>query len=307
MSIESPSHTSQLPSYLSHHFNLGFDTDDVTALLNSIDSSQKPKSASVPHLPAELLLHILEYVPVDYVLDWRLVCRGFRDAIDGRILFYHLHRTKLIGYMGSQHSRLMEDLGELEYNRIYLLYANFHHIESVNGAGTRAQPPEPVWNATHAIFRIEDEWFQSFRQIGGAAERGGDTIEDADPRWLIPFSKLELRRPEEGFGTLRWCIKLDHAVLDADFPIETGRTTFGIEVNLRQGIVKVAWRQMLIHFLKTETALRRLTQEVSIYTSSSKQQLTCITEKRVYLYVQSRRRLPSRCSPSATTSGAKSR
>jgi hypothetical protein len=62
---------------------MGFNEDDVAALIGAIESSQNPAS-SVEHLPAEILLHILEYVPVDHILDWRFVCRGFRDAIDGR-------------------------------------------------------------------------------------------------------------------------------------------------------------------------------------------------------------------------------
>jgi hypothetical protein len=40
----------QLPPYLSRHINLGFDLDDVAALISSIDTSHP----TLPHLPAEV-------------------------------------------------------------------------------------------------------------------------------------------------------------------------------------------------------------------------------------------------------------
>ncbi|KAH7371034.1 hypothetical protein BKA66DRAFT_444437 [Pyrenochaeta sp. MPI-SDFR-AT-0127] len=249
-----------LPAYLARHVKLGFDSEDVSALLDSIDSSQNPHPSST-HLPAELLLQILEHVPVDYVLDWRLICRGFRDAIDGRVLFYHLHRTQLIGYMGSRHSRPLERLDDEQYDRIHLLRAHFTDIEKDIKDTPSAERPRPVWNGTHAFFEIEDDWFQSFRYIGGAATRGGDTIEDADVQWLDTLDRLELRRKEEGFGTLRWCLKLDHAVLDMDFPLEAGRNTFDVDIHLHKGTIRVAWKDMLFSFLKTERALRRTVEE----------------------------------------------
>ncbi|KAF1940056.1 hypothetical protein EJ02DRAFT_350879 [Clathrospora elynae] len=256
----SPTDTS--PSYLARHINIGFNSDDVAALINSIDSSQKPSStSSLAHLPAELLLQILEYVPVDYVLDWRLVCRGFRDAIDGRILYHHLRRTELIGYMGSRYLRPMEHLNDEQYEKIHLLRARFRCIEKAEEEDMGTQQSKPVWSGTHALFQIDEEWFRDFRQIGGAAARGGDTTQDADTRWLSTLDRLELQRPEEGFGTLRWCIRLDYAVLDMDFPLEAGRNTFDVDVHLHSGRVRVAWREMLFRFLKTERSLRRLLEK----------------------------------------------
>jgi hypothetical protein len=89
-----------LPAYISRHMRLGFDSDDVAALLSSIDSSQEPGSSRLPHLPAEILFQILDFVPIDYLLKWRLVCRGFRDAIDGPVLYDCLQRAEMICYLG---------------------------------------------------------------------------------------------------------------------------------------------------------------------------------------------------------------
>jgi hypothetical protein len=258
-----------LPSYLRRHVQLGFNEDDVAALLSSIDSSQGSSTSTLAHLPAELLLQILEYVPVDHVLDWRLVCRGFREAIDGRVLYHHLQRTELVGYMGSRHSRPMETLVDSDYEVIHLLEARFQHIEKPIEDATDTGRPKPIWSGTHAVFKIADEWFREFREVGGAASRDGNTIQDADTQWFNTLDRLELRRTEEGFGTLRWCIKLDHAVLDLDFPVETGRKHFDVDVNLNTGLVRVAWKDMLLGFLKTERALRRMMNEVRIPSRTS--------------------------------------
>ncbi|KAF2126596.1 hypothetical protein P153DRAFT_369292 [Dothidotthia symphoricarpi CBS 119687] len=247
-----------LPYYLAKHVNLGFNSDDLVALISSIESSQKPQTSALPHLPAELLLLILEYVPIDYVLDWRLVCRGFRDAIDGRVLYRYLQRAELIGTMGSRDSGRLSSLSDEEFDQIHLLRAPFLHID--NTAGEEKQEG-PVWGREHAVFQIGDSWFQAFRQIGGAAAKDGDTVEDADTKWLNLLDRLELRRAEKGFGTLRWCLKLDHAVLDMDFPLEVGRNTFDVDVHLHKKSVRVAWKPMLFQFLKTERALRKLMKE----------------------------------------------
>lgn len=255
-----------LPSYLARHVKLGFNSDDVAALITSIDSSQKSQTPSTSQLPAELLLLVLEYVPVDHVLDWRLVCRGFRDAIDGRILYHHLQRTELIGYMGARHSQPMEHLTDEQYEEIHLLRARFKCVGEGSEGIAGAQAAEPVWNGACATFAIDEEWYQSFHQVGGAAARHGDTIEDADAIWSRPLDRLELQLADEGFGTLKWCIRLNHAVLDLAFALEAGRNTFSVKVNLHKKHVKVAWRDVLLSFLKTEAALRRIMEEVSAYT-----------------------------------------
>ena len=268
VTVSSPSSPSDdfrsLPSYLRRHVELGFNQDDVAALLSSIDSSQDRSSTPrLAHLPAELLLQILEYVPIDHVLDWRLVCRGFRDAIDGRVLYHHLRRTELVGYMGSRRSRPMEVLEDEHYEKINLLEARFQHLEKAQDGRHGSEEKKPVWSGTHAIFRIDDKWYRNFHTIGGASSRQGNTIEDADTQWINTLDRLELRRPEEGFGTLRWCIRLDHAVLDLDFPTETDRIHFDIDVNLHSGIIRVAWKDMLVRFLKTERELRLMLNRVS--------------------------------------------
>ena len=255
-----------LPSYLARHIQLGFSTDDVAALITAIDSSQDRSSSStnrtLAHLPAELLLQILEHVPVDYILDWRLVCRGFRDAIDGRVLYRCLQRTELVGYMGARDFGLMVDLDDEQYESIHLLEAGFSHVE-----WDTASDPEtnrPAWSATHAVFEIAEEWYDAFRHVGGAEAHDGDTILDVDSDWYSVLDRLQLRRREEYFGTLRWCIRLDHAVLDMDLPCEWRRMHFDVDVTLQTGLIRVAWKDMLVRFLKTERQYRLLLEQVRL-------------------------------------------
>ncbi|KAH4222188.1 hypothetical protein HBI65_062780 [Parastagonospora nodorum] len=248
---------SQLPSWLSRHFNLGFNDDDVSALIDSIDASQNPP-ASVANLPAELLLHVLEYVPVDYILDWRLVCRGFRDAIDGRTLYHHLRRTQLIGFVGPRTHWPLRNLTDEQYDRMQFLHATFDHVEDSSSSAYAQRESRPIWGSTHAVFNIDMSEFVAGSNTEGAGSKYDSTIEYADTIWRNAASRLELTGAEEGFGTLRWCIKVDRAVIDLDLPLEAGRHSFEVTVDMNKGTVKVAWKDMLFRFLKTEAALRRM-------------------------------------------------
>jgi len=240
----------KLPVWLANHVNIEWSSDDVDALLDSIDASQSPQPPRLPHLPAELLILILEYVPVAYVLDWRLVCRGFRDAIDGPILHHHLQRTQLLGYLGPRTSTIMDRLPDEEYEDLHLVTAPFDSLQS-HGSHQNANP---AWSRSHAVFKLDAQWCDRHRTW--------DTPDNGLPSVNSLLSQLELHRSRQGFGTLIWAIKLDTAVLDLDLPLEPERRTFDVSVNLELSAamvtVTVEWKPMLFRFIKTETALRHL-------------------------------------------------
>ncbi|OAL05485.1 hypothetical protein IQ06DRAFT_289638 [Phaeosphaeriaceae sp. SRC1lsM3a] len=242
------------------HVDIGFNTNDIAALISAIESSQNSPSSST-YLPAEILLLILEHVPAGHVLDWRLVCRGFRDAIDGRILHHHLQRTQLVGYLGPRTLWPLQNLTNEQYDRMQFLRAEFLHVE--HSGTTQEQGPNkgPVWGSTHAIFKIDYSKFGAKPGFDDAKDGYDSTIEYASTIWHNAQSRLELAGSEEGFGTLRWCTRLDYAVFDLDFPLEANRNSFNLRVNLDKGIVKVAWKELLFNFLKTERALRCLLEE----------------------------------------------
>jgi hypothetical protein len=254
---------SPLPPWLARHVEVAFNGDDVAALLASIESSQNPPSTATP-LPAELLLRILEYVPVDYILDWRVVCRGFRDAIDGRILYHHLQRTQLVGYLGPRNMWPLQNLTDEQYDRMQFLYADFQHVEDIGSIELRPLHSNPIWCSKYAVFKIDYSYFGANPKLYDANLEYDSTIEYADAIWNNALNRLELAGTEEGFGSLRWCVKLDHAVLDVDFPLDAARKSFDIVINLHNATIKVAWKDMLWSFLKTEGALRRMLDQVGL-------------------------------------------
>ncbi|KAH6642268.1 hypothetical protein C7974DRAFT_303418 [Boeremia exigua] len=249
----------KIPAWLASHLNIEWSSQDVDALLDSIDASQCPQSSEMPHLPAELLVLILEFVPVAYVLDWRLVCRGFRDAIDGPILFHYLQRTQLVGYLGPLESIINEDLEDEEYEELHLVRADFDSLR--DGVPLPNAPSEkrvgPPWSQSHAAFKMDKQWrdrhqwWNDFHSDLPSANR--------------LLSQLEPQRPSQGFGALIWMIQLDTAVLDLEIPLEPGRRTFDVTVDLNPLATSVAvyveWKPMLRRFLKQERALRRLMEE----------------------------------------------
>ncbi|KAL5119942.1 hypothetical protein ACEQ8H_002040 [Pleosporales sp. CAS-2024a] len=261
---DSYSTTLQLPSWLAKHVKLDFDDDDVTALIDSIESSQTPPSSGTL-LPAELVLQIIEHVPIDHLVDWRLVCRGFRDAIDGRTLYHHLQRTQLVGFVGSHTHWPLRSLSEEQYDGMQFLNARFSHVEDDAEDEAYAIASErqrrPLWLRKYAVFQIDMSEFLVKYDGDGGQTRYDSSIEYADTIWDKTVERLELVGAGEGFGTLRWCIQLDRAVLDLDLPLEAGRQSFRVSVDIGRATIEVAWREMLFRFLKSEAALRRMLEQ----------------------------------------------
>ncbi|KAF9699972.1 hypothetical protein EKO04_002077 [Ascochyta lentis] len=250
-SLENDVDDAPLPSWLANHLNIQWNSDDVDALLTSIDASQSSKISTLPPLPAELLLHILEYVPVCHILDWRLVCRGFRDAIDGRVLYHHLRRTQLIGYLGQRTSANMITLSDDVYERLHLVPADFVSVEGLQGDSHRTQQSGPPWASTHAVFKIDSQWCRTYELCNTGANF---------PSKSRLLRQVTTCRADQGFGTLIWAISLDAAVLDLEFPFAPDRRNFDLSVD-PEGTVRVEWKPMLSLFIKTETALRRLEEK----------------------------------------------
>ncbi|KAF2703500.1 hypothetical protein K504DRAFT_392336 [Pleomassaria siparia CBS 279.74] len=245
-----------LPSYLARHVPLGFDSDDVATLINAIDSSQMRGSQStptpphLPHLPAEILLHILDHIPIHYLLDWRRVCRGFRDAIDGPVLYQHLQRTELIGYIGPQRTD-SRNLSDEDYQQLYLLRARFLCV--IDDNGTRPRDPKQAgvkWSSRYATFNNEDGWFQKLEELS----RHDAQLKQGILGDLNPISAFH------EFGTLQWCIKLDNAVLDVELPIQ--KEGLYLALNSESGVrIRLLWRDALLALLKSEAKMRKMLED----------------------------------------------
>ncbi|KAF2260373.1 hypothetical protein CC78DRAFT_28721 [Lojkania enalia] len=263
-----------LPAYLARHINLDFDSDDIAAFITSIESSQRSSPATLPQLPAEILILILENVPVDFILEFRLVCRGFRDVIDTKVFFSYLPRIELIGYAGPYTplptilpAGFGYNLSEEDYERLHLLRSQFERMDCRwNGAREGGK-----WGATHAIFRLDDSWFDALEEVEVSVNRSD--LED------VLFNQLGYFEGRDDHGALHWCLKLDHAVLDLDFSSEAmlsgGELSLSLfEVNIIERTVMVSWKEMLWQFLKLESFIRKKmeeTQSLPKYTFSHRE------------------------------------
>jgi hypothetical protein len=245
-----------LPPYLARHIRFDFDSDDVAALISTIDGSQVPAShsiSSLPHLPAEILLHMLDYVPINYILDWRRVCRGFRDAIDGRVLLDYLKRTELIGYIGPREG-VMRHLTLEDHEAINLLRLSFHELRDDIRSNTRTSKHTdkgakgPRWTSKYAFFDNRDGWRQRYERCVSSNTVFTKVIEDI----------LDPHRGRVEYGTLNWCIKLDGAVLDVEHELKKS-----MDVDVRTASVSFLWKDLLFGFLKTEMMLRKMMEKVS--------------------------------------------
>lgn len=237
---------SELPTWLAEHVNVDWDSDDVEALLTSIDSSQNSQAPAFPHLPAELLLVILEHVPHAHTLDWRLVCRGFRDAIDGPILFRQLRRLQLIGYLGPRSLPGLRVLNHDAYEKLHLMPTRFTSMDGTPSLLGTQQRPSPPWASTHAVFQMQHAWFAAYKALNVPRSKSS------------MLSQISLCRTDQAYGTLTWIVKLDTAVLDLDLPLEPHRRHFDFEVDLKTRTLRVEWKEMMLRFLRTERALRLL-------------------------------------------------
>ncbi|KAH9871245.1 hypothetical protein IAQ61_005424 [Plenodomus lingam] len=233
--------------------------NSTTAPQTSTNYSQ-PSHTSPPitHLPTELILQIIQHVPIDHLLDWRLVCRTFHNEINNHILHHHLHNTQLLGYLGPQTAKPMLCLTDAEYDALHLLRAHFSHMQH-STQDAEARGAKPVWSAHHAVFRVEEQWFRDFETL-----RLAEHLEahDAPALWWRALHRLELLVGDEGVGSLRWCVRLGHGVFDLAFPLQTGRMPFFFAFSLGRGEIRVAWRDMMVGFLRNEGCLRRLVHEV---------------------------------------------
>jgi hypothetical protein len=250
--IEHDPGDSILPSWLANHLNIEWNSDDIDALLTSIDASQSPKAPTLPHLPAELLILILEYVPIAYILDWRLVCRGFRDAIDGPILYHHIQRAQLVGYLGSRNSLIMGRLNDSEYEKLHLVPAWFQSLGEARVQARRQEQPSPIWSNTYATFKLCFEWWSMHERF----------YRPGFPTRYELLSRVMLCRTDQGYGTLSWAIRLDTSIFDLDIPLDANRRTFDINVDIMETqTVLVEWKPLMFQFLKNERALRLLMEE----------------------------------------------
>lgn len=259
-SFDGGSEVPVLPPYLAHHLDLGFDDDDVSALIGAIEESEDGESSSpMPQLSAEILFHILGCVPIDHVLQWRLVCRGFRDRIDGPILYDYVSRATLIGCLGAEKTFKWAGLDARTHEALGMIYCRFDQLEypTISAHSQSNATNQPKWTGEHAVFRIDDAWHESFILTNAVLEGS-----EKETRWNSIVRRLQLEGDAETYGKMRWCLRLDSAVLDLDFPMEALRTKMTVDLSVRT--IRLRWKELLFQFLKNETRLKRVMDQVGL-------------------------------------------
>jgi hypothetical protein len=246
-----------LPSYITRYFNLGFDANDVSALISSIDASQNRTSTpGLQTLPPEVLLHIVEYVPIGYILQWRLVCRGFRDCIDGPVMYNCIKRAEITGLVGSPETLHWAGIPSDAHGDLAHMHCTFKCLEHCVGlAGPRLTNAK--WGASHAVFCIDDAWYEQFLR---AEELSADS--NKIQNWSNLMGKLRLDNNANKFGKMRWCMRLDSAVLDLGFPIQALRGK--LLLNITNKSVMIEWKELLFRFIQAETQLRTILEQVRL-------------------------------------------
>jgi len=222
---------------------------DHELLLSSLAVSQKASPSKLPTLPTEVLLTVLDNADPADVLDHRLVCKAFKEVIDTSVLYYHIQRVELIGYLGPKECQLMEQLNAQDYWDLAFVNAIFERLDE--RVGNRA-----VWDPQSAYFRINESWYDTFvRSVG--------EIEPDNPWWHHTVQCLDLRKPSSVHGQLRWCVKVGPTVVDFGM---ADKQDVNIELVEREDedtiIVRVTnWKRMLTNVFREERALNLLLKD----------------------------------------------
>ncbi|KAF2744985.1 hypothetical protein M011DRAFT_479451 [Sporormia fimetaria CBS 119925] len=216
--LEDPE-TMALPHYLQGHVDLGYDSDDLTAFIDAIEASQRSAddSSALPHMPPEIILLVLESVPIDYILDFRLVCKAFRDHIDGPVLHSYLPATDFHGPVTHRRNWTMYDKAE----DLIWLHGKFSGLRPVPGTGSRRMAR---WDAyPKATFKIDRDWIATNQRSGRIPANPSTEYIEA-----ITKEKLQLSTPKP--FRAGWLVRLGHFVFDAH-PIytATGEATVSME------------------------------------------------------------------------------
>ena len=228
-----------LPSYLSRYINIGWDDDDVSALLDSIASSQAKQARSqlqhnsapgLPYLPPEILLQILLAVPPAYILPFRLVSRAFRELVETYVFYSYIVRTRLFIKWTTKQLEMMEAPNEPDPTAVFHGLVTDATPEMERVGPTHRERGPAKWDGRLARFKVDD-----VNSCPGLFKK----IESYDERESVLRGLLY--------------IGLDEIVNDTDLP--------GVQADVDSLTIIFDWRGMLWSLLKEEHAIRQKLEE----------------------------------------------
>ncbi|KAF2004276.1 hypothetical protein P154DRAFT_531589 [Amniculicola lignicola CBS 123094] len=249
-----------LPSYITRHISLGYDDDDVAAFLSSIEASQRQvrqkEDDSLLHLPAEIVLMIVDLVPIDYILDFRLISRGVRDYIDSRVMNDYLCRTQVVVNVDTGYFPFHPKPDTYRGSRILRLF--FSRLEQQDSSSQQ----DSDGNREVAVFHFYDDWLQEIQ----------DSYQPGLNHKTTYYGVMHMGAPlkpatEMRSGKLHWCMQLDHGVMDLRFPHPADK--YEVDVILTDDSAKYCikiwnWKSMMIQFLRIERAIRRKMEQTKL-------------------------------------------
>lgn len=103
-------------------------------LLSSLAASQKASPSKLPTLLAEVLLTVLDNTEPADILDYRLVCKTFKEVIDTSVLYYDIQRVELVGYLRPKEGQLREQLNVQDYWDLAFANATFKRLDERVGS-----------------------------------------------------------------------------------------------------------------------------------------------------------------------------
>ncbi|KAF2825700.1 hypothetical protein CC86DRAFT_34107 [Ophiobolus disseminans] len=207
---------------------------------------------SLPHLPAEIVLLVVDFVSIDYILPFCAVCRSFRSHIDKHVFKSYLCRTTLIADIPLP-DMMHNLLDDKHAGNLSSINASFSHVErKQDGCGADEQP---TTFGVQAVFRLDTGWLDVFHQFHCVA-----------PKWTLrklltpSLCGNQLLSPTT---IVDWRMQLDHAVLDLSFDERAyagsytdGNTQLCFDWE-ESWTVRVEWRSILWTFLRKQQEITR--------------------------------------------------
>jgi len=214
------------------------------------------------HLPVEIVLLIVNFIPIDHILPFRAISRSIRTQIDTHVLYSYLHRIRLEGLVASPNASTFSSLERQDAIYLSSITASFSHLEdgllqhdsNVNDSRQR----KAIWNGTHAVFRLDAHWLTIHNRVRHRLPQAFQS-----PTELL--SHLGQIHPSHLVEPMKWCITLDHAAQELDLGGQRPGTwipRFMPDFDL--WTVRVEWRRMLWMFLRKEAEIARRIRQRSV-------------------------------------------
>jgi hypothetical protein len=227
-------------------------------------SSSLKDQKCYPYLPTEIVLHIIDFVPIDHILPFRAVSHSIKSHIETHLMYSYIRRTKFEYQVDPPDQKRLNDwLDDKDAQYLSTITASFSHLEDTRPVRKRINDGprlgKPVWAAPRAVFKLDPQWFARYKCVRHMLPK---SLQPLSSHLMIPSTQWAYIAPGA------WCMHLDYVALEFDFDLRgqiVDSESFSLD--LCYGTVNVDWKTMLSMFLKRlqrETELARRMEEISV-------------------------------------------